>query len=107
MACFYNLTREVKTGEHVAALPVGSIYFLKDDPVAMTNVIKQVTQPCLAFKILGAGRLCSSQEQVRSASGSHLRYQTHRWCHRGNVPWSFDEITTNVQYVKEFGNITI
>lgn len=108
MACFYNLTREVKTGEHVAALPVGSYNFLKDDPVAMTNVIKQVTQPCLAFKILGAGRLCSSQEQVRSAFRfAFENIKPTDGVIVGMFPWSFDEITTNVQYVKEFGNITI
>ena len=33
----------------------------------MTAAIKQVSKPCLAFKILGAGRLCWSPPQVDQA----------------------------------------
>ena len=33
----------------------------------MYEMIRRVPKPCLAFKILGATRRCTSQEQVRSA----------------------------------------
>ncbi len=33
----------------------------------MTEVMRQVKQPCLGFKILAAGRLCANQQTVREA----------------------------------------
>lgn len=33
----------------------------------MTEVVRQVKQPCLGFKILGAGRHCAYQQMVRAA----------------------------------------
>jgi hypothetical protein len=33
----------------------------------MTKVIRQVDQPCLGFKILAAGRMCSRQQKVEAA----------------------------------------
>lgn len=105
MTCFYNLTRESGSREQVSTLPVGSYNFMKDDPVAMTRIIRQVKQTCLAFKILGAGRLCSSQEQVRSAfKFAFENIKPTDGVIVGMFPWSFNEIEANVQYVKEFGN---
>ncbi|MGA2069181.1 MAG: hypothetical protein ABSG86_29790 [Thermoguttaceae bacterium] len=72
MTCFYFLTREKPPAGVGGAPPAieGSTEektFYKADPPAMCAVIRQVRQPCLAFKILGAGRLCASQEIVRAA----------------------------------------
>lgn len=69
MACFYNLSRV----EHESALVTGAEGalseepFLPEDPPRMCETIRAATKQCLAFKILGAGRLCATQEAVAAA----------------------------------------
>jgi len=104
MTCFYFLTRELGKEEPISTIPVGSYSFFKDDPKVMTQVIRQVKQPCLAFKILGAGRLCSSEEQVISAfQFAFENIKPTDGVIVGMFPWFFDEIGANVQYTKEYG----
>jgi len=80
--------------------------FYKDDPAVMTNVIRQVTQPCLAFQILGAGRLCSSQDKVKSAfQYAFANIKPTDGVIVGMFPWFFDEISANSLYTKESGRI--
>jgi hypothetical protein len=77
MACFYNIQRKHRQSSLVA--PKAAVHapggdgpdcgeeFLDDDPAAMCRVIRATPKQCLAFKILGAGRQCATQEQVRAA----------------------------------------
>jgi hypothetical protein len=105
MTCFYFLTRKQSMEESLPALPVGSYHFLKDDPKVMIKVIRQVKQPCLAFKILGAGRLCASQEEVSAAfEFAFGNIKPTDGVIVGMFPWFFDEIGANTQYTKEFGS---
>ena len=104
MTCFYYLTRKENMKEGTPTLPTGSYLFYKNDPAVMTKVIRRVRQPCLAFKILGAGRLCSSQEVVKAA----FRYAFEKikpidGVIVGMFPWFFDEIYANAQYTRELG----
>jgi hypothetical protein len=104
MTCFYYLTRKIENEGPMPVIPVGSYNFFRDDPKLMTQVIRQVKQPCLAFKILGAGRLCSSEEDVREAF--QFAFQNIKPTDGvivGMFPLAFDEIGANVKYVKEFG----
>jgi len=85
-------------------LPTGSYLFFRDDPEVMTKVIRQVKQPCLGFKILGAGRLCSSQEKVRTAfEFAFANIKPTDGVIVGMFPWYFDEIGANAKYVRELG----
>ena len=67
MCCFYNLSRKkrelVVTGKGGAA---GEQY-LEEDRARMVEVIRQVEKPCLAFKILAAGRNCATPADLRRA----------------------------------------
>lgn len=67
MTCFYRVSR---TPEEVKAElngnPLGEL-FLPSDPPRMCEVIRQVKRPCLAFKILAAGRRCGRAEEVGKA----------------------------------------
>jgi hypothetical protein len=104
MTCFYFLKREMKDPEKLPTLPVGHYHFLRDDPEAMTSVIRQVKQPCLGFKILGAGRKCNTEEDVIAA----FRYAFENIKPIDGIivemsPWYFDEVVANSQYVKENG----
>jgi len=103
MTCFYFLTRKLDKAK-LPALPVGDYSFFKDDPKAMTKVIRQVKQPCLAFKILGAGRLCSNEETVRSAfQFAFGNIKPTDGVIVGMFPRYFDEIGANAQYARELG----
>lgn len=67
MTCFYNLAR---TPEEVRKIVGGNILgelYLESDPLRMTERVRQVRKPCLAFKILAAGRLCTSPASVEHA----------------------------------------
>jgi len=104
MTCFYYLTRKQNMEESMPTLPTGSYVFYKNDPAVMTSVIRQVKQPCLAFKILGAGRLCSSQETVKNAfQYAFSNIKPSDGVIVGMFPWSFDEITADSQFVRETG----
>lgn len=55
MACFYNPRR-----------PPGEVY-LPQDRERMCQTIRRAGKPCIAFKVLAAGRHCDTEENLRSA----------------------------------------
>jgi hypothetical protein len=70
MACVYHVSR---TAEEVEKLlgrkpPVlaTEVYF-PDDPPRMFKTIRQTSKPCLAFKILAAGRVTDAPDQIETA----------------------------------------
>jgi hypothetical protein len=69
MACFYNLNRKPRESAIVSGLgfKANDEAFLPEDPPAMCRVIRSTEKTCLAFKILGAGRCCESEESVEDA----------------------------------------
>lgn len=104
MTCFYYLTRKIDNPEYLPTLPVGSYHFLRDDPKAMTQVMRQVKQPCLGFKILGAGRLTSSQKDVMEAfKFAFDNIKPTDGVIVGMFPWFFDEVSANAKYSIEYG----
>ena len=68
MCCVYNRTRteqerrKLLGGEN----PIGELY-LVDDPPRMDKMISQTKKPCLAFKILAAGRVPNVEAAFRQA----------------------------------------
>jgi hypothetical protein len=70
----------------------------------MTKVIRQVQKPCLGFKILGAGRMCSKEEKVKAAfQFAFENIKPTDGVIVGMFPWFFDEIGANIKYAMEFG----
>jgi hypothetical protein len=112
MTCFYFLTRKTadpggaaKPGgaEAPSVLPLG-YNFYAEDPAAMTDVVRQVNQPCLGFKILAAGRKCSSKDSVREAfrfAFQHIKPTDGVIV--GMYPRFEDEISANVGHTLELG----
>ena len=47
-------------------IPPGEVY-LREDPARMFKVVRQTKRPCLAFKILAAGRLSDRRQWVEAA----------------------------------------
>jgi len=74
MTCVYERHRSAdelqKLLGHVP-LPVGEVY-LTDDPPRMYKAIRSTARPCLAFKILAAGRLCDRPQTVDAAFAQAL-----------------------------------
>jgi hypothetical protein len=68
MCCLYYLTRPRDEFQKVLGteLPLGEIY-LRDDPQRMFRVIQNAQKPCLAYKLLAAGRRISTPAEVRQA----------------------------------------
>ena len=66
MTCLYYLTRPKEELRAILGgdLPLGEIY-LPSDPPRMFKVIQATAKPCLAYKILAAGRRISSPAEVR------------------------------------------
>lgn len=67
MTCFHNIRREqdkVKAG--LGDTPLDELY-LAGDPARMVKVVRQVKRPCLAFKILAAGRMATNRASIERA----------------------------------------
>ena len=69
MACLYNLSRVERESALVSGREPGPSDepFLPEDPPRMCETIRATPRQCLAFKILGAGRRCATQEEVAEA----------------------------------------
>ena len=106
MTCFYYLTRtpeELQKMPPVVTLQIGYSFFASD-PIAMTQVVRQVSQPCLGFKILAAGRKCSDKQSVEQAfkfAFEHLKPTDGVIV--GMYPRYQDQIRQNAQYTRQFG----
>ena len=107
MTCFYYLTRtpeELEKMPPVATVEV-SYSFFASDPMAMTKVVRQVDQPCLGFKILAAGRMCSRQQKVEAAfkfAFEHLKPTDGVIV--GMYPRYQDQIHQNADYTRKFAS---
>jgi len=69
MTCVYERHRSREALEKLlgqAPIPEGEVY-LPNDPPRMFKAMRQTRRPCLAFKILAAGRLSERKEWVEKA----------------------------------------
>ena len=69
MTCVYERHRSAAALEKLlgqAPIPVGEVY-LPLDPPRMFKAVRQTEKPCLAFKILAAGRLSERRQWVEQA----------------------------------------
>jgi hypothetical protein len=87
----------------VVTLQIGYSFFASD-PIAMTQVARQVSQPCLGFKILAAGRKCNDKQSVQEAfkfAFEHLKPTDGVIV--GMYPRYHDQIHENAEYARQFG----
>ena len=103
MTCFYNLNREPRESALVAGKPTqgpADIRFEPQDPPAMCERIRATDKMCLAFKILGASRLCQSQDSVREAFRfAFAQIKAKDAVVVGMFPKRQDQIALNVEHV--------
>ena len=69
MTCVYERHRTAEELQKLLGhvpIPVGEVY-LQSDPPRMYRMVRQTKRPCLAFKIMAAGRLSEKPELVEGA----------------------------------------
>jgi hypothetical protein len=107
MCCVYERHRtpeELKALLGYLPLPPKEVY-LEEDPPRMLGVMRQADQPCLAFKILAAGRLCDRQEWVEAAFESTFRQiKPNDAVIVGMYPEYEDQAALNAAYVRRFSS---
>ncbi len=106
MTCFYFVTRKIAPGKDELPTLEISYPFFKDDPLRMTEVVRQVKPPCLGFKILAAGRRCANQQMVREAfqfAFAHIKPTDGVIV--GMYPRFFDEVHANAGYTRALGRV--
>lgn len=110
MACFYQVTRtaeELKKGFGMAEVPLGAAW-LPGDPGRMCAVIRQVKRPCLAFKILAAGRRCERPADVEAAfKFAFENIKTTDAVIVGMFPRYRDEAGENAAHVRRFAGLSV
>ena len=105
--CLYNLSRpkeqiRAKLGTAMLGEP-----FLETDRDEMLKVIQQVKKPCLAFKILGAGWHCETDQSVEAAFAYALsRIKKTDAVIVGFWPKFKDELAQDVQFLCKHGALT-
>jgi hypothetical protein len=109
MCCVYERHRtreELKALLGRVPIPVKEVY-LEEDPPRMYAAMRQTDKPCLAFKILAAGRLCDKPEWVEAAFRSTFaQIKANDAVIVGMYPEYEDQVTINAEYVRRFSALS-
>ncbi|MFW6062023.1 MAG: hypothetical protein ACOC93_04365 [Planctomycetota bacterium] len=103
MACFYNISRKPRHSSIVTGqCGYDQEEYLDEDRARMAQVIQQVDKPCLGFKILAAGRNCTTQEDVREAFRyAYANIKPTDAVVVGLFPRDLDQLTVDLQYAED------
>jgi len=104
MCSFYYVTRPGEDQQKsLGKVCVGEPFF-ESDPADMTKVIRQVPKPCLAFKILAAGRACWSKSSLEGAFKFALaNIKPTDGLIVGMFPRYNDQVAEDAALVRKFG----
>ncbi len=109
MCCVYERHRtreELQTLLGEVPIRIPEVY-LESDPARMFKAMRQTDKPCLAFKILAAGRLCERQETVEQAFRSTFeQMKPTDAVIVGIYPEYEDQATINAEYVRRFSTLS-
>ncbi len=105
MACVYYLTRtpdELK-GIYNDKLVEKDEPFVAGDPARMCEKIRATRKPCLAFKLLAAGRICWSPESIdRAFQFAYANIKPTDACIVGMFPILSDEVRDDAAYARKY-----
>jgi hypothetical protein len=99
-ACLYNVTRtreEARKEFGESPLDSGGM-FMEKDPERMCKMIRSTKRPCLAFKILGAGRVTNPKAVEAAFAFAFQNIKPTDAVIVGMCPKFKDEIADNVAY---------
>jgi hypothetical protein len=101
MTALYYLTRSQQEFEKVLGQrPLGEVY-LPNDPARMYKAIRATKRPCLAYKVLAAGRLADSPKQIDAAFQSAFdNMKPNDGIIIGMYPRYFDQVKDNADRVR-------
>ncbi len=104
MCSFYYLTRpREEMQRQLGKVPVGEPFF-ESDPKEMTAVLRQVSKPCLAYKLLAAGRLCWNKRSIEGAfQFAFANIKPTDAVIVGMFPRYSDQVRENVAYTRKYG----
>ena len=109
MTCVYERHRskeELKEMLGYVPLPQGEVY-LEEDPPRMFAAMRRTTKPCLAFKILAAGRLSDQDILVEEAFRETFRQiKPTDAVIVGMYPEYEDQVAQNAGWVREFSELS-
>jgi len=102
MASAYAISRKARPLFFTVGHHGGWEQYLDEDRDAMLRVIRQTPKPCLAFKILGAGRKCATSEDVRQTF-EHIfaNIKPIDAVVVGMFPKHQDQVAENAQFVRK------
>ncbi len=110
MACIYERHRsreELRAQLGAVPLPAREVY-LEEDPPRMFAAIRRTRRPCLAFKILAAGRLCERQDAVEAAFQETFRQiKPNDAVIVGIYPEWEDQVRLDAEYVRRFSALSV
>lgn len=103
MTCFYNLTRTPEEKKKLLAEEILGDLFFASDPQRMVPRIRQVKKPCLAYKILGAGRLCANSSAVeRAFAFAYANIKPFDAVIVGMYPVFADEVQEDADFARKY-----
>ena len=102
MLSIYNISRIDRVSSYASTSINIDEPFIEEDRAIAFEAIQKTKKPCIAFKVLGAGRRCSSQEDVRSAlEESYKSIKPIDAVLVGMFPKYLDEPAINIGIVKD------
>ncbi len=107
MTCFYNLTRTEEERDALLGERVLGEVFVASDPQRMIARIREVQKPCLAFKILAAGRLSEDKKSLDGAFRFALSsIKPGDAVIVGMYPVFSDEVREDAELVRKYAPVT-
>lgn len=105
MTCLYNMTRsEEETKALLGGEAVLGEAFVASDPPKMVQRIRQISKPCLAFKILAAGRLSEDKASLdRAFQFAYSSIKPGDAAIVGMYPVFTDEVREDAELVRKYG----
>lgn len=101
MCSAYNLSREAKSEPAVAGHRPEDHLFVDADRDVIFEFARRTPKPCLVFKVLGAGRKCASQDEVRDAYRYALdRIKPDDAMVVGMYPRHEDQVRQNAEHIR-------
>ena len=102
MLSVYNLSRIDRVSSYASLSINIDEPFFEEDRVLAFDAIRKTNKPCIAFKVLGAGRRCTTREDVRAAlEESYASIKPTDAVLVGMFPKYLDEPAINIEMVKE------
>jgi len=101
MCCVYNISKIDRVSSAITGKMNDGEPFDEEDRPIMFSFIRSTSKPCLAFKILGAGRRCRDHEDVHSAfEEAFSSIKPIDAVIVGMYPKNHDQVTENADIVR-------